>query len=193
MKTLSRLLSLSLLFTAIMSCSKSVDIVVPEPFFDFNLSEMRLRTGETQTIELNDKITNYSFSEITYVSMDESIAKIVNGRTVQSLAQGSTIIKAMHERQELDRFNVSIVDAVVTAISIVPAMATLNEGRSLQLNPLLTPVIAKDKSVIWSSSDTNVATVSQEGKIIAVKTGDAIISGTTVTNLTVKCIVKVIQ
>jgi uncharacterized protein YjdB len=95
--------------------------------------------------------------------------------------------------RELDRFTVVIVDGVVTAISIVPAMATLKEGQSLQLDPILTPLVAKDKSVIWSSSDSTIANVSQKAKIIAVKAGDAIISGTTATNLTVKCIIKVIQ
>lgn len=97
--------------------------------------------------------------------------------------------------KELDRFNVVIVDGVVTAISIVPAMATLKEGQSLQLDPVITPFVAKDKSVVWSSSDSTVAKVSQKAKITAVKAGDAIISGVTATktNLTVECIIKVIQ
>jgi hypothetical protein len=51
----------------------------------------------------------------------------------------------MLENRELDRFTVVIINGVVTAISIVPTMAILNEGQSLQLDPVITPFVAKDK------------------------------------------------
>ncbi|WP_370633595.1 Ig-like domain-containing protein [Pedobacter sp. Leaf250] len=72
-------------------------------------------------------------------------------------------------------------------------MATLKEGQSLQLNPVITPFVAKDKSVVWSSSDSTVVNVNQSAKITAIKVGDATISGVTATNLIVKCIIKVIK
>lgn len=183
---------LSIIFFS--GCSKTHEVEAPEErFFDFNGYTMRLLTGEKQTLELRESMTNYPVSAIRFESLDEGKVKIVDERTVQTLASGTTAVKAMLGNRELDRFTVVIVDGVVTAISIVPAMATLKEGQSLQLDPIITPFVAKDKSVVWSSSDPTVANVSQNAKITAVKGGDAIISGVTATNLTVKCMIKVIQ
>lgn len=183
---------LSIIFFS--GCSKTNEVEAPvDHFFDFNDYTMRLLTGEKQTFELRESMTNYPFSAIRFESLDEGKVKIVDERTVQTLASGTTAVRAMLGNKELDRFTVVIVDGVVTAISVIPAMATLKEGQSLQLEPVLTPLVAKDKSVIWSSSDPTVANVSQKGKITAVKVGDAIISGVTATNLTVKSMIKVIQ
>jgi hypothetical protein len=194
MKITRRLIIFILSIVFFSGCAKTNEVEAPvERFFDFHDYTMRLLTGEKQTFELRESMTNYPFSAIRFESLDEGKVKILDERTVQSLAPGTTAVKAMLGNRELDRFTVVIVDGVVTAISIVPAMATLKEGQSLQLDPILTPLVAKDKSVIWSSSDSTIANVSQKAKIIAVKAGDAIISGTTATNLTVKCIIKVIQ
>lgn len=137
-------------------------------------------------------MTNYPFSAIRFESLDEGKVKILDERTIQSLAPGTTAVKAMLGNRELDRFTVVIVNGVVTAISL-PAMATLKEGQSLQLNPVITPFVAKDKTVVWSSSDSTVAKVNQDAKITAIKAGEATVSGVTATNLMVKCIIKVMQ
>jgi hypothetical protein len=194
MKITRRLFIFILSIVFFSGCAKTDEVEAPvKRFFDFHDYTMRLLTGEKQTFELRESMTNYPISAIRFESLDEGKVKILDERTVQSLAPGTTAVKAMLGNRELDRFTVVIVDGVVTAISIVPAMATLKEGQSLQLDPILTPLVAKDRSVVWSSSDSTIASVSQKAKITAVKAGDAIISGTTATNLTVKCIIKVIQ
>ncbi len=176
----------------VIGCAKPKDTPEPEKkFFDFNMSEMQLRTGEQQAVALREGITNYPFSEITYQSMDENIAKIVDKETIHAVAAGSTTIQAIRRHVVLDSFKIKIINGVVTAIAIVPATTTLKKGLTLQLNPLLTPAIAVDKSLIWASSDPTVAAVTQTGKVTALKPGVATIFATTVTNLTMECIVTV--
>ncbi|WP_316734957.1 Ig-like domain-containing protein [Pedobacter aquatilis] len=192
MKILKRLLIFILSIVLFSGCSKN-EAVAPERFFDFHNYTMRLLTGEKQTFELRESITNYPFSAIKFESLDEGIVKILDDRTIQSIAPGTTAVKAMLDNRELDRFTVIIVDGVVTGISLVPAMTTLKQGQTLQLNPVITPFVAKDKSVVWSSSDSTIANVNQNGMIIAIKPGDATVSVVTATNLTVKCIIKVVQ
>ena len=81
----------------------------------------------------------------------------------------------------------------VTAVSISEAEASIESGKTLELSATITPDNVRNKTVTWSSSDENVATVSQEGVVTAVKAGEATITATTNdgTELTASCTVTV--
>ena len=68
-------------------------------------------------------------------------------------------------------------DAVPTAISLDKTSGTLNIGLVETLTPTLTPSNADDKTILWTSSDETVATVSG-GKVVALKAGTATITAT---------------
>jgi uncharacterized protein YjdB len=192
MKRFVQGISLLVFCVIFVSCKKPLIIEKEDPkFLNFYNIHIRLLTGEERTVELSKTITNYPYSEIKYQSVDENIAKVINERTILSLAEGTTFIKALKGRTELDRFQVTVTDGVVTAISLIPATTTIKVGQTLKLNPFLTPVVAKDKSVVWDSSEPSVAIVDQSGLVTAVKEGIVEIYGTTVTKLKVICIVTV--
>ena len=56
---------------------------------------------------------------------------------------------------------------------------TLSYGNAQQLNPTITPADASMKRLGWKSSDTNVATVTQDGVVTGYQNGTAIITVTT--------------
>lgn len=62
----------------------------------------------------------------------------------------------------------------VEKISISPNSIELEEGKTLQLTPQITPSTAQP-NLIWTSSNEKVATVSQEGVVTAEARGDAVI------------------
>lgn len=62
----------------------------------------------------------------------------------------------------------------VEEISVSPNSIELEEGKTLQLTPQITPATAQP-TLIWSSSNEKVATVSQEGLVTAEARGDAVI------------------
>ena len=64
----------------------------------------------------------------------------------------------------------------VTDITLDQTAATLTVGQSLQLTSTITPSNATDKSVSWTSSNTSVATVTSEGKVVAKAAGSATIT-----------------
>ena len=69
---------------------------------------------------------------------------------------------------------------LVTGVTLTPATATLTQaGKAVQLTATVAPADATDKSVTWSSSNTNVATVDANGKVTAVANGTAVITVTT--------------
>ena len=65
----------------------------------------------------------------------------------------------------------------VTGISVSPTSLTLTEGEHSQITATITPNNATNKNVSWSSSNTNVATVSN-GTVSAIAPGNATITAT---------------
>ena len=64
----------------------------------------------------------------------------------------------------------------VTSVTLNKTELTLTEGESETLTATVKPDDATDKTVTWSSSNTAIATVDANGKVTAVKEGNAIIT-----------------
>ena len=79
----------------------------------------------------------------------------------------------------------------VTGITVTPTTLALNEGETSQLTATVAPVDAADQTYTWSSDDTNVATVSSNGVVTAVKAGTAYIKATTTNGKSATCVVTV--
>ena len=67
----------------------------------------------------------------------------------------------------------------VTSVTIAEEDQTILVGDTLQLTETVAPSDASNKNVAWSSSDTDVATVSTSGLVTAVAAGSATITVTT--------------
>lgn len=66
----------------------------------------------------------------------------------------------------------------VESISISPSSISLERDKTYQLQAEVTPKEATEKKVLWSSSDTQVATVSENGLVTGVNKGTAVITVT---------------
>lgn len=76
--------------------------------------------------------------------------------------------------------NITLIKKIpVTGISVTPASLALQVGDSSALVATITPEGASNKKVIWSSDNTTVATVDENGVVIAVGLGKATITATT--------------
>jgi len=80
----------------------------------------------------------------------------------------------------------------VTGVKLNVSEKTLKNGESFTLTAAIEPLDAKYKDVQWSSSNTKVVTVEQNGKVTAVAAGSAIITATTKDQgKTATCVVNV--
>ena len=73
-----------------------------------------------------------------------------------------------------DNAVIAIEDVKLTNTSVI-----LFSGYSKLLNAEISPTYASDKTLVWSSSDENIVTVDQAGKITAVSPGSAVITVST--------------
>ena len=89
-------------------------------------------------------------------------------------------------------FAVRPVYAGVTGISLSESDIVLHEGWTEQLVASIVPEGAINKEVIWASTNSDVATVSSDGLVKAVKAGQTTITATTVDEgFSASCTVKV--
>ena len=82
----------------------------------------------------------------------------------------------------------------VSQIVLDYASVTIVKGKTKTLSAVVSPSSATNKSLKWSSSKTKVATVTQKGKIKAVKTGTAVITvkAKDGSGVSASCVVKVV-
>jgi len=67
----------------------------------------------------------------------------------------------------------------VSSIKVSPSNLSLTRGHTANLTATISPENATDKAISWSSSNTNVATVTNSGRVVALHKGSAIITAKT--------------
>ncbi len=82
-------------------------------------------------------------------------------------------------------------DTAVTSVKLNRSALSLEVGETGKLSATVRPDSAADKSIIWSSSKTDVASVSSNGTVTAKKTGTAVITATATNGKSASCTVTV--
>ena len=91
-------------------------------------------------------------------------------------------------------YRINLGHVAVTGISLSAASKSIAVGKSFTLSSTVTPADATTKAVLYSSSNTAVATVSAAGKVTAKKPGTATITAKTVQGqMTATCKVTVVK
>ena len=67
----------------------------------------------------------------------------------------------------------------VSSVAITPATISILDGNTLKLSALVLPANATNKKIIWSTNNSNIATVSAQGVVSAISPGTVRITATT--------------
>ena len=116
-----------------------------------------------------------------------------SGRTLYVPAGSLTAYQADSSWSSFFGTIVEMDPVLVSSIKLNVTSAELNEGEALQLTATVLPEDASDKSVIWASSNPNVATVDDNGLVTAMGVGTATVTAVTTdgSNLSASCAVTV--
>lgn len=82
-------------------------------------------------------------------------------------------------------------DTAVTSVTLNKTTLSLKVGKTGRLSATVLPASAADKSITWSSSKTDVASVSENGTVTAHKAGTAVITAKAVNGKSATCTVTV--
>ncbi len=166
-------------FTA--TCSITVvEKIVPVTSVSLNKSSLSIKQGKSSTLVATVLPSNASNKAVTWSSSDESVAIVSNG-VITGVKEGFATITATSVDGEFTAScDITITEPTrVTGVSLNEASISLKAERTATLTANILPSDAYDKSVIWSSSNNNIAQVSSEGVITAKSVGTATITATT--------------
>ncbi len=161
--------------TCVVNVDVAVDSVTLEP------SSLTLMVGGEATLTATVLPVNATNKAITWQSTNPQVAVVDNTGRVSAISEGTTSIKVTTADGGL--FAVCSVDVgrvSVTGITVRPLHLPMKKGEKALLVPTITPADASNKSVLWFSSNTDVATVNASGLVTAVDSGSASISVITV-------------
>ena len=154
-----------------------VKVVVLAPVSGITLNKNRLDLiiGETETLTATLTPANADPKEpITWTTSDERIVTVEDGK-VTAVKEGEATITASSDGKSATCI-VKVDYIHVAEIILSTTEATLYAGESKTLAATLSPANITYKTVEWTSSDKNVATVNAEGKVDAIGKGSATIT-----------------
>ncbi len=189
-KLATALLALSCIFVAggLAACgdgnatSSSTQIEI-----ELNKLAITMKLGEVQEVEA----TVVGAEGVTYSSDNNEVATVDANGKITAVGLGKATITATAGDVKAT-CKISVIKIGVTDIFFRYPDVSVSIGNEKQLNAIVSPLIATDKTVKYESSDINVATVDANGVVQGIATGEAVITATTVDGeKTATCIVKV--
>ena len=151
-------------------------------------TSLSLAPGESAT--LDPEVTGSTNQYVTWISENDSLVTVdVNGKvsaaSTAPVGRSVTITAVAAADPRATAFCVvSIVEARPPKVSNVAITSPstndfkfVDPGKTFQLKATVTPsdAVEEDKTITWTSSDTSVATVSQDGTVKGVSPGTAVI------------------
>lgn len=130
------------------------------------------------SFKVTAKVNNKKDNEVKWSSSNKRVASINKGGKITALKVGKTVIKATSKinKKKFDKFTLKVVPLKVKNLALVQKQSTLTVGSNAQFKYSLSPSNATNKGVTWSSSNTQVATVTNGGYVKAKRAGTATIT-----------------
>jgi uncharacterized protein YjdB len=166
-----------------LSASCTVTVVTPGggvTSVTLNRSAVSLAVGKTSTLNVNYLPTNAAGRGVTWVSSDESVARVTPTGMITAIDAGKAFVTAVCDLTGVTaRCDVTVTIPVVS-VAVSPKTLTMDAGTEALLSHSINPSNASERSVTWISSNTRVATVDANGRVRAVGAGTATITVRTI-------------
>ena len=172
---------------------KDTNITITE--VRLNKSTETLTEGDTTTLTATVLPENTTDSKnVSWSSSNSEVATVDANGTVTAKRAGTAVITATSTNGKTAGCTVTVSkkEIPITEISLDKSSATLTEGETTTLTATVLPENTTDsKSVSWSSSNSEVATVDANGTVTAKRAGTAVITATSTNGKTAGCTVTV--
>ena len=178
-----------LLTTNFWSCSKDEE-PVPEPTppvvsvtgVTLNKTSISLLVGDSETLTATVSPKDAANKKVTWKSSNAAIASVdANGKVTGVKAGEATITVTTEDGGKTATCKVTVSDKEikVTGIKLNKSETSLLVGGNETLTATVLPEDATNQNVTWKSDKPEIATVDANGKVTAVKVGEATITVTT--------------
>ena len=154
--------------------TESQEMAVQLTEFFVVASQNQVTKGETAQLTLTIKPDNYPNKDVTWSSSNDATATVDKNGLVTTHEVGTVTIKATLKSDPAISSSVTIVVNPIKVSKITVNgydKEYLVKDDTVILTTTVEPSDAANKSIVWSSSNNDVATVDQNGKVTAVGQG----------------------
>lgn len=152
--------------------------------------------GETALLRATVLPEDADNKNVRWESSNEKVATVENG-IVTCKGYGTAEISATTEDggfTAVCKVTAERKEILPTSITLNKADVTMNVGETTKLKADVWPTVADNKSVLWNSDNEDIAKVSSDGVVTAVKAGKTKVYATTqANNLKAECEITVLQ
>lgn len=174
------------------------DVTVTSPLKEIkvNSSEVTVLKNQSQTVNVeylpadttDDKTITWSIDNSKIADIDANGAEV----TITGKKQGEAVVTATSANGLTSTCKVEVKEVPITAIKLDVTSKKLEPGEIQAVNVEYLPADTTDeKAVTWKSSNTDVATVDENGVITAIAGGQADITATTANGVSATCRITV--
>ena len=161
-----------------------------------NASSKEMTVGQQDYLIATPSPSNATDRTIVWSSSNPKIVSVTDGK-ITALNTGSVVIiaKSLNGKTATCKINVKKEEKVVsqvevTGIELNITNTTLDIGGTVNLTATVSPNNATNKTIIWTSNNESVASVSN-GTVIAKKEGTAVITAKSVNGKEASCVIIV--
>ncbi|EMI10602.1 DUF5057 domain-containing protein [Anoxybacillus gonensis] len=158
----------------------TMTVIVRIPVDSITIQNFTVYVGETIPIPIN--VSPADAKKAVSYSLGNSLYAEVNGATgtITGLKEGVTTltVQAFNRNDELIEKTVTVtIEAIpVTAVVVSPTVVNMNIGETATLAATVAPNNATYKTIEWRSSNPNIASVDENGRVTGLSTGQVTIT-----------------
>ncbi len=151
----------------------NVDETVPVTSISVESEKASMQVGETANLVASVLPIDATNSNVLWTTSSNAIATVSpNGKScvVTAVAPGTVTITCTSQSNSNIRFTtqIAVTDILVTGITISGQTEIINNGK---YTASYTPTNTTQKGIIWSSSNTSIATIDSSGNLTVVSNG----------------------
>ncbi len=144
-------------------------------------NKINIGKGEVLNLIVTIKPSELANSKLTWKSSNTNVVTVDSNGIIKGVNIGKATITVMSDNGKTATCEVEVVsDRVdVKKIELIADKVTINEGSITQISTLIEPKNATNRDLIWTSSDSKIATVNSKGVVKGIKEGTAAITAKT--------------
>lgn len=193
---MKRILYLLVFVFALSSCSKEDVNGIKAISISLDSKSVDLYPEETANLVANILPAETTVKTVKWTSLDPAVASVSEDGVVTAIKIGTTdiIVETENGKKAICRLNVKQKVIEAESISLSDNEANIYVGKTLKIVATILPENTTVKSLVWSSTDDKIVSISEEGIITAHKEGSASITAETNNGKNAVCkIVSVIE
>ncbi|HAE17370.1 MAG TPA: hypothetical protein DCG51_12610, partial [Erysipelotrichaceae bacterium] len=154
----------------------TVAVIVPVTGIALSQNTLSLNKGDTYQLASNVQPADATDKTVTWESSDTAVATVDNTGKVTAVSNGTAAITVTSNDGGYTDTCTVTVTTPLTGITLDTHAITLEKGKSQTLLAAFSPEDASNKSVTWSSSNPQIASVNSSGTVTARGAGTAVIT-----------------